>query len=358
MKINIDNILNTKISFSEEKLQSLINSLKQYNTLLDSSKILLNSVYKNSFLAILKRKSALGTTSIEKIILDEYSISSVHAIDVQDYRNSKVKEKNNHIHEAFEIISEYSSLDQEKDILSIDYLKHLHRRIFNKTLLSDAGKLKTENNRVLLSNGEHLYFLEPKDLNRYLNELFFKVKNDFNHNSIIASIFFHYAFVAIHPFDDGNGRISRLISTNLFYFQNKVFLPIDEQLSKDSDGYRNALNKVHIENDSTYFINYIIDTYIKQIISNTELFDLFSKKQPLIKEQLLKTKIKKIYHDQITSLLLAKKIINTKEAKYYLPLNIDKRTISKILKNLIDINLIKKIEDSKTGRFNTYEVLI
>lgn len=76
------------------------------------------------------------------------------------------------------------------------------------------------------------------------------------HPLIISSIF-HYEFVFIHPFSNGNGRMARLWHTAILSKWNPIFeyIPIESQIEKFQDGYYDAIAKCHTEGELTLFID-------------------------------------------------------------------------------------------------------
>ena len=90
------------------------------------------------------------------------------------------------------------------------------------------------------------------------------------HLLILASVF-HYEFVFIHPFSDGNGRMARLWHTCLLSKWKSVFqyIPIESQIEKFQDEYYNAIVKCHINGDSNVFIEFMlkqIDKILEEIL--------------------------------------------------------------------------------------------
>ena len=83
------------------------------------------------------------------------------------------------------------------------------------------GEYKRMPNHVRTVTGEIHYYASPEDTPILMNELIEWYRNSVNegkiHPAIIASIF-HHRFTSIHPFDDGNGRMSRLLM-NLILIQ-------------------------------------------------------------------------------------------------------------------------------------------
>ena len=78
----------------------------------------------------------------------------------------------------------------------------------------EVGKYKTMPNHVLTQTGETFYFATPEETPAKMHELvewFREEKEKPGVNPIILSALFHYRFIRIHPFDDGNGRVARIL---------------------------------------------------------------------------------------------------------------------------------------------------
>lgn len=106
------------------------------------------------------------------------------------------------------------------------------------TKLIQIGVYKTMPNHVLTQTGETHYYADPKDVPALMQDLV-QWYNEARHNpkihpSVLAAIF-HHRFVEIHPFDDGNGRLARILM-NLILMQ-KGFPPAVVKLKERSDYY-------------------------------------------------------------------------------------------------------------------------
>ena len=79
------------------------------------------------------------------------------------------------------------------------------------------------------------------------------------HPLILSSVF-HYEFVFIHPFADGNGRMARLWHTAILSKWKPVFeyIPIESQIEKFQSEYYDAIARCHVTGDSTYFIEFML----------------------------------------------------------------------------------------------------
>ncbi len=96
-------------------------------------------------------------------------------------------------------------LKNKKDILNEDFIKLLHNKMFG-SIWKWAGKYRTTERNI----GAVPYQIQPK-LRILLDDINFWIENKTFSEKEIA-IRFHHRLVQIHPFPNGNGRISRLMA--------------------------------------------------------------------------------------------------------------------------------------------------
>ena len=89
---------------------------------------------------------------------------------------------------------------------------------------------------------------------------------------LILSAIFHYEFVFIHPFADGNGRMARLWHTVLLYRWRSVFeyIPLESQIERFQNEYYDAIAVCHTKGNSDIFIEFMLDM-INQILDEVVL---------------------------------------------------------------------------------------
>lgn len=185
-----------------------------------------------------------------------------------------------------------NAYDAYKMIGSIDPydcndLKKIHG-IMTKYLIQESGVFRKKEEGVF--DGDCCIFMAPpaKFVPDLMEQLFdwMKEEKDNIHPLILSSIF-HYEFVFIHPFADGNGRMARLWHTTLLSKWNKVFeyLPLESQIEQFQQDYYSAISKCHIDGEPTFFIefmleqiNNVLDDYISQVKDNDEINSLNIKK--------------------------------------------------------------------------------
>ena len=127
-----------------------------------------------------------------------------------------------------------------------------------------VGNYKTQPNSVRLPNGELFEYTAPQEVPIQMQALmeWYRDEQTALHPVTLAAMF-HYKFVCIHPFDDGNGRVSRLLM-NYVLLAHK--LPPVVIKSSDKQNYLHAL---HLADIGQYeaFIRYIAE----QVVSSLEM---------------------------------------------------------------------------------------
>lgn len=164
--------------------------------------------------------------------------------------------------EYIETISKRESV--EKTITEAEILK-IHDIIFSG-ILENAGNYR--NSQVYIEGSDHVpppAFEVPdlmKELVCWLN------RNPDELNPIELASLFHHKLVSIHPFDDGNGRVSRLMA-NLILISNGYVLTVIKNI--DRKKYYYALDRSDHE-DSKLFVNFLarcveqsLDVYLSAI---------------------------------------------------------------------------------------------
>lgn len=109
-----------------------------------------------------------------------------------------------------------------------------------------VGRYKTRPNSVITRTGERFEYASPEETPALMTDLLSWYNDQAESGKLspieLASLF-HYRYIRIHPFEDGNGRIARLMVNFILarYGYPMVVVP-----SKTKDKYLNALNKCDI----------------------------------------------------------------------------------------------------------------
>lgn len=170
---------------------------------------------------------------------------------------------------------------KEKRGISENFIRELHVVILHETYYNPAqtadgnktarkievGKYKSQPNHVLTKTGEMHYFASPEETPAKMHDLitwYRNINNDKSLHPLIVASIFHYRFISIHPFDDGNGRLARILM-NLILMQNG-FPPVIIKTETKGD-YYSALQEADGGNEEE-FIKYVGE----QLIHSLELY--------------------------------------------------------------------------------------
>ena len=112
-----------------------------------------------------------------------------------------------------------------------------------------------------------------------MNDLFKWLKEDSETPILIKSCIFHYEFIFIHPFNDGNGRTARLWQNILLSKWNKIFefLPIESQIKKYQEDYYKAISNSHVNGNSNDFIEFMLKMIDETLFETLESIEKESK---------------------------------------------------------------------------------
>ena len=160
-------------------------------------------------------------------------------------------ETSNH-HKAF------IDMMRSKSDLSLKRILVLHKRIFAQTKPEFAGV--TRKKRMIVV-GSRSTFPHPSFVPALLKQFFLwyeKAKN--TQNPVELAGLAHFRFVSIHPFADGNGRISRLITNGVL---SKNGYPLLNIKFADRHKYYLALEKSQTESDEIHFLKWFVTYYIE-----------------------------------------------------------------------------------------------
>lgn len=164
--------------------------------------------------------------------------------------------------EIQEVKNAYDAYEKilELDPYSIDDLKKFHG-IMTRCIVEESGDFRRGEEGVF--NGEQCIFMAPpaQYVPQLMNELFGWMREAQTkvHPLVLSSVF-HYEFVFIHPFSDGNGRMARLWHTAILSKWKPIFeyIPIESQVEKFQEDYYDAIARCHVEGESTFFIEFML----------------------------------------------------------------------------------------------------
>ncbi len=171
------------------------------------------------------------------------------------------------IHESYEYIP-----------IQASYILQLHQVLYRYSQRGIGGRFKNTQNVIaeIGENGEQIVRfmpLDPFETPRAIDAICESFNREMDSGEIDPLILipaFIIDFLCIHPFNDGNGRMSRLLTTLLLYRSGYVvgkYVSLESKIEKTKASYYEALAKSDIkwneeENDIAAFIKYILRTIL------------------------------------------------------------------------------------------------
>ncbi|MBR0184777.1 MAG: Fic family protein [Synergistaceae bacterium] len=165
--------------------------------------------------------------------------------------------------EIQEVKNAYQAYDMigKFDPYVLENLQKLHG-VMTYLTVQESGVFRSHDEGVF--NGDVCIFMAPPPefVPEHMKSLF-DWMNDAKqtlHPLILSSIF-HYEFVFIHPFSDGNGRMARLWQTALLSEWKPIFqyIPLESMIHKFQDDYYDAIAACHVAGNSNVFIEFILN---------------------------------------------------------------------------------------------------
>ncbi len=225
------------------------------------------------------------TTSVrlKKLVEEKTTPRNRNEQEIAGYRDVL-----NIIHENFDVIP-----------ISKNYILQMHKIMFSHMNNPMAGQTKNVQNYISATypdgHTEILFtplspFETPEALDNICNE-YNKVIGNFELEPLIAIPIFIHDFLCIHPFNDGNGRMSRLLTTLLLYrsgFYVGKYISLEAIIAKNKPAYYDVLEKAgvnwHEENENVLpFVKYIMGTILAAYQAFEDRFSIVEEKLPAVK---------------------------------------------------------------------------
>ncbi len=152
----------------------------------------------------------------------------------------------------------FDMLNYEKN-MNLQAVLKWHKDLMQDTKKDIAGKIRNHNVAIAQSKFSPPMHLELDFLLKEFFDWYSKEKKKLHPVELAALV--HLKFVTIHPFSDGNGRISRLMMN--FILKDNNFPLLDIQYIKRT-GYYNALERSNLKEDDNIFVQWFFRRYLEE----------------------------------------------------------------------------------------------
>lgn len=222
------------------------------------------------------------STRIKQLVEEKTTPKNRNEQEIAGYRDVL-----NIIHESFDAIP-----------ITQNYILQLHKIMYSHINNPMAGRTKTNQNYISATypdgHTEVLFtpltpFETPTALDKICEE-YNRVIGNFEVEPLIAIPVFIHDFLCIHPFNDGNGRMSRLLTTLLLYrngFYVGKYISLEAKIAKNKDLYYRALNQSQNgwhdgSEDTLPFIKYILGIILAAYKDFEDRFSIVETKLPAV----------------------------------------------------------------------------
>lgn len=201
-------------------------------------------------------------TRLKQLVTEKTTPRNRNEQEIAGYRDALAV-----IHESFEYIP-----------LTPNYLLQLHKILYSHSVKDVGGKFKNVQNYISATDSEGKQFTlftppapyETPDMVSKLCDEFNRAIAECEVDPLILIPIFIHDFLCIHPFLDGNGRMSRLLTTLLLYRSGYTvgkYISLEAKIAKSKNLYYDALElsqaRWHEGNDDPIpFVKYLLGTII------------------------------------------------------------------------------------------------
>ena len=268
----------------------------------------------NKLVEIAKIQSTEASNAIEGIVTTSTRI--------RELVNEKTTPRNRDEQEIAGYRDVLNIIHQNFDVIPIskNYILQLHKILYNHMNNQFAGRTKSVQNYISATypdGSTKILFTPlapyetPEALERICEE-YNRVIGNLELEPLIAIPIFIHDFLCIHPFNDGNGRMSRLLTALLLYRSGYVvgkYISIENKIAKNKDLYYEVLGKAQNgwhegEEDVVPFIKYLLGTILAAYKDFEDRFEIIGEKLPALEmvRKATKNKIGKFSKQDIREL--------------------------------------------------------
>lgn len=252
--------------------------IKATDALARYDQMLKNMHNSEILLAPLRNQEAVISSRMEGTISTMDEILKFEADSENDTEDAK-----NVRSEIFEtILYQRALLNAQKAMvdgypLSQHLVKTIHQQLlsFGRGAQKSPGKYKVEQNFLADKIKQQILFIpvSPEKLNDGLEKLFDYIQHS-SDPILVKTALMHLEFEALHPFQDGNGRIGRMLITLLLWSTKTISQPhfyISGYMEENKDEYIETMRNVSENNDWEKWCVFFLNAVEKQAIKNLEI---------------------------------------------------------------------------------------
>lgn len=336
-----------------------VDYLKELTTNLDTMKLLNEANQKfgeyRGYLINLINPSLLISPLIAQEAVLSSKLEGTHATledllkydaDVpSDVNRDEMKEVANYRNALYYALDKMStiSVNDSKLPLSGKIIKQMHMILLNNVRgeSKNPGQFKRQQNYIVSANG-FVFTPVPANLtDKYISNLEKYIHYD-DFDVLLQTAIIHCQFEMIHPFEDGNGRIGRLLIPLFLYYREKLPLPtfyMSSYFNNNRSLYLESLNSVsstgNWNNWFKYFLNGVIYSSNESTIKAIAINNLYEQ----MKNQIVDV-LNSAHSIQILDFIFEHPVFKAKQLIDNNKLNIPSKTVYTLLNKLVESGIL------------------
>lgn len=311
-------------------------------------------------LSLTRQNQVLAThysTSIEGNPLTQIEVTNIVLGDKVAITKSEKEVKN-----YFEVLNRISVLAREKKPLTLELTLALHADLMKNLGVKEPGKFRS--GPVVAGHRDiagiiHIKHNPPahsrEEIIKQVANLYQDIANDKENHPLIKAGMFHHSLVFIHPFFDGNGRMSRILTAYYLllnrYEVTKYFILDDyyddDYYDIDRLEYSDKLHSAD-KGEKTQWLEYFLEgiTYSLQaaigrveILKGDRIDALTGEQRVLVSKR----------EEEVLQLILEKEALKTRDvAKVF---SVTRQQAQSLLNSLVKKGIINKVGKTKSSYY-------
>jgi Fic family protein len=283
----------------------------------------------------------LSLDQSERLISGE-KMSNVDSEDVKELLNYR---------KAFDFVSEYVF---SGGLITEGLIREIHRRLVMDVRGNNAhpGQYRIIQNYVANSKTKEIIYTPPAayDVPVFMAELIDWLQNEQKIPPVLVAGIAQFQLVHIHPFVDGNGRTSRLLSTLCLYrsgYDFKKLFTISEYYDRDRQAYYDALQSVRQNQmDMTNWLEYFTTSL------QTQMHEIQIKASQAIKLDVLTVQhqLSERQKTALESLSMREETFTIQEYESLFP-GVNRRSLQRDISDLVEKGILSQEGIKKAARY-------
>ncbi len=281
------------------------------------------------------------TLDQSKILLDGGEVEEASPDDIRELLNYR---------NAFELVSEY--LESGAPVTEV-LIREIHRKLVDGVRGNEGrpGEYRQIQNAVVNSQTKQVIYMPPPayEVTGLMNQLVQWINEETEIHPVLIAALAQFQLVHIHPFVDGNGRTSRLLSTLCLYrtgYDFKRLFTISEFYDRDRRAFYDAIQGVRDKGmDYTGWLEFFTDGLATQMQETVDRGTIAIKIDVLTKEHGLNQR-----HAQILQRLLDYGNQTIQDFEQMFP-DVTRRTLQRDLKRLEEIGLAERFGETNQLKY-------